>query len=167
MNRFLCLVGLTFKVKRYILTSAQNNTYVNAPFWKNILALAEHYGAEIMVGTFSYNQNAFGELSVKRGTKKTQAELWYDQELVPYISDARVELGEGLVWCGEMNIIPTAEDPLSGLETYTHRKSADLPACQARHAIHRHNAGRGHEDELHDWVGNPDELHPEESGTQG
>ena len=115
------------QVKRYILTSAQNNTYVNAPFWKNILALADHYGAEIMVGTFSYNQNAFGELSVKRGTKKTQAELWYDQELVPYISDARVELGEGLVWCGEMNIIPTAEDPLSGLETYTHRKSAIFP----------------------------------------
>src|ERR1700676_5284248 len=33
------------KVKRYILTSAQNNTFVNKPFWANVLALAEHYEA--------------------------------------------------------------------------------------------------------------------------
>ena len=115
-------------IKRYILTSAQNNTYVNAPFWKNIQALASHYGAEILVGTFSYNQNRYGKLSVKQGKeKRTGPELWFDPELQPYISDQRVELAEGLVWCGEMNIIPTAEDPLSGLETYTHRKSAIFP----------------------------------------
>ncbi len=117
-------------IKRYILTSAQNNTIVNKPFWENILALAAHYDAQILVGTFSYNQNAFGELSVKRGTKKPkETELWYDPVLEPYIknADKRIELGEGLVWCGEMNIIPTADDPLSGLETYTHRKSAIFP----------------------------------------
>src|ERR1700678_4371000 len=37
------------QVKRYILTSAQNNTFVNKPFWKNVLALAEYYNAQIMV----------------------------------------------------------------------------------------------------------------------
>ncbi len=116
------------KVKRYILTSAQNNTYVNKPFWENLKVLAECYNAQIMVGTFSYNQNAFGELAVKRGTKKDyQDTSWYDPEVVPYICDTRVELGEGLVWCGEMNVLPTADDPLSGLETYTHRKSAIFP----------------------------------------
>lgn len=116
------------KVKRYIVTSAQNNTFVNKPFWTNLLALAKHYDAQILVGTFSYNQNAFGELSVKQGKKKDrQEELWFDPELEPYICDDRVELGEGLVWCGEMNILPTADDPLSGLETYTHRKSAIFP----------------------------------------
>lgn len=118
------------KIKRYIVTSAQNNTIVNMPFWQNILALAKHYDAEVLVGTFSYNQNAFGVLSVKRGTKKPkETELWYDPVLEPYIkgSDRRIELGEGLVWCGEMNILPTADDPLSSLETYTHRKSAIFP----------------------------------------
>jgi hypothetical protein len=116
------------KIKRYILTSAQNNTFVNKPFWNNLLALAEHYEAEILVGTFSYNQNAFGELAVKRGTKKArEKELWFDPAVEPYISDTRVELGEGLVWCGEMNVLPTADDPLSGLETYTHRKSSIFP----------------------------------------
>ena len=115
-------------VKRYILTSAQNNTYVNKPFWENLLALAKHYEAEIMVGTFSYNQNRFGELAVKKDkAKPVDKELWFDPAIQPYIKDERIELGEGLVWCGEMNIIPTADDPLSGLETYTHRKSAIFP----------------------------------------
>jgi len=116
------------KIKRFILTSAQNNTFVNLPFWHNLKALAAHYEAKIMVGTFSYNQNHFGELAVKKDTvKPVEEELWFDPEIEPYICDDRVELGEGLVWCGEMNIIPTAPDPLSSLETYSHRKSAIFP----------------------------------------
>ena len=115
------------KIKRYILSSAQNNTHVNGPFWENVLALAEHYNAEILIGTFSYNQNSFGELSVKKDTKKIDKNLWFAQEIKPYICDQRRELGDGLIWCGEMNILPTAEDPLSGLETYSHRKSAIFP----------------------------------------
>ena len=116
------------QVLRYILTSAQNNTYVHAGVWKNILALAEHYNAKIFVGTFSYDQNAYGELAVKRGTCKAgDKELWYDPNIEDYINDERVQLGKGLVWCGEMNIIPTASDPLSGLETYSGRQSGIFP----------------------------------------
>lgn len=116
-------------VKRYILTSAQNNTRVNMPFWNGLLALAEHYEAEIMVGTFAYNTNAYAPNPAKRGTNKVGKEdgMWYDPILSEYINDQRVELADGLVWCGEMNILPTAEDPLSGLETYSHRKSAIFP----------------------------------------
>jgi hypothetical protein len=116
------------EVKRYILTSAQNNTYVHEEFWDNLKVLAEHYSATIIVGTYSYNQNNFGNLAVKRGTKpERQHELWFDPEIKEYINDSRIELGKGLVWCGEMNILPTAVNPLSGLETYTHRKSAIFP----------------------------------------
>ena len=116
------------KIKRYILTSAQNNTYVHEAVWRNIQALAVHYGAEIIVGTFSYNQNHFGPLAVKRGKKNPyEYELWYDHNIEPYISDARIQLGKGLVWCGEMNIMPTMTDPLSGLETYSGRLSAIFP----------------------------------------
>ena len=65
---------------------------------------------------------------MKRGTKKDEDKaLWFDPCLAEYIRDIRVELANGLVWCGEMNILPTAEDPLSGLETYSHRKSAIFP----------------------------------------
>lgn len=116
------------KIKRYILTAAQNNTYVHEAVWRNIQALAVHYGAEIIVGTFSYNQNNFGPLAVKRGKKNPyEHELWYDHNVESYITDARIQLGKGLVWCGEQNIMPTSPDPLSGLETYSGRQSAIFP----------------------------------------
>ena len=106
-------------VKRYILTSAQNNTFVHEDFWANVLAFAKHYNAQILVGTFSYNQNNFGKLAVKNGTKKPfEHELWYDPAIKPYISDTPRELAPGLTWSGNMNILPTEDNPISGLETY-------------------------------------------------
>jgi len=120
-------------IKRYILTSAQNNTFVNRRVWDALRQLANHYGAEIFVGTFSYNMNAYGPLAVKYGSESTRGsgsydkEPWFDPSFKGHINDERVELGKGLVWCGEMNILPTEENPLSGLETYTHRKSAIFP----------------------------------------
>jgi hypothetical protein len=116
------------QIKRYILTSAQNNTKVWEPAWESLKALAAHYHAEIMVGTFSYDQNQFGEMSVKRGKDKpAESEMWYDARIEPFIQDRRIELGKGLVWCGEMNILPTQMDPLASLESYTARRSAIFP----------------------------------------
>lgn len=116
------------EIKRYILTSAQNNTYVHKSAWTNLFALAKHYKAEIIVGTYTYNQNHYGKLSVKRGTDKDEEiELWYDPTVVPFIKDYRIELGNGLVWCGEYNALPTNVNPLAGLESYTGRKSAIFP----------------------------------------
>jgi len=115
-------------VKRYILTSAQNNTYIHKEFWANLKAMAEHYAAKIMVGTFSYNQNMFGNLAVKKGTKKSyEDDLWFDPELAPYISDEKAELAPGLIWCGNMNILPTEDNPISGLETYGGSDSIIFP----------------------------------------
>jgi hypothetical protein len=116
------------KVQRYICTSAQNNTHVHKAVWNNLVVLAKHFGAQLIVGTFSYNQNSFGKLATKRGKDKAKEKsLWYDPCLEPYFVDKRVWLANGLVWCGEMNILPTAVDPLSGLETYSGRKSAIFP----------------------------------------
>jgi hypothetical protein len=114
-------------VKRYIFTSAQNNTHVNEKFLQNLEALADHYGAEIIVGTYTYNKNAFGKLAVKRGTDDKQDELWYDPSIKKYIVDTRVEIAPGLQWCGEINILPTAENPLSGFQSYTGRPSGIFP----------------------------------------
>ena len=115
-------------IKRYILTSAQNNTHVHPIFWDNLLAMAKHYNAEIIVGTFSYNQNHYGKLSVKAGTEKPiEEELWFDPDIEPYVNDRRTELAPGLVWCGKMNIQPTEENPLSGFETYEGASSVIFP----------------------------------------
>jgi hypothetical protein len=116
------------EIYRYILTSAQNNTFIEESTWKNILAHSRNYKAHIFVGTYTYNQNAFGKLSVKKGThKRPERELWYAPEVLPYIKDRRVQLAPGLVWCGEYNSLPTNVRPLAGLETYTGRSSGIFP----------------------------------------
>jgi transposase-like protein len=118
------------EIRRYLVSSAQNNTLVNVGVWENFQALARHFGAEILIGTFTYNKSAYGDKAVKRGTfnrSKDTDDLWYDPQLTPFIHDKRIELAPGLVWCGEMNIIPTADDPLSGFENYTGRRSGIFP----------------------------------------
>ncbi len=115
-------------IKRYILTSAQNNTHVHKAFWTNLTALADHYDAKILVGTFSYNQNNFGRLAVKQGTKKAyERTLWFDPAIQPYITDEKIELAPGLTWCGGMNILPTMDNPIAGLETYEGSSSTIFP----------------------------------------
>lgn len=129
------------KIKRYILTSAQNNTHVHKPVWDNLMALANHYDAQVLVGTFTYNQNAYGKMSVKRGTAKgTDDRLWYDPKVVPFIVDERHQLAPHLQWCGEMNILPTAVNPLSGFEAYTARDSSIFP--QVKFAMRSIPSGR-------------------------
>lgn len=114
---------------RYILTSAQNNTPVHSAVWQNIKALAEYYGAQIIVGTFSYDKSAYGRRAIKKGSGDASdtETVWWDEQLKDFINDNHVQLGRGLVWCGRTNISPTAADPLSGFETYAHRNSAIFP----------------------------------------
>jgi hypothetical protein len=117
-------------VKRYVITSAQNNTHIHPEFWANVQALAKHYSAEILIGTYSYNQNNYGKLAVKKGTKKSyQTELWFDPALMHYIADGdrKIELAPGLTWIGTMNILPTEDNPISGLETYGGSSSVIFP----------------------------------------
>jgi len=118
-------------VQRYILTSAQNNTKLNDQVWENLLALKDYFQAELFVGTYSYNLNAYGPLAVKRGSRSDhQFHLWYDDRLAPFISagdNKNIEIAPWLLWCGRANILPTAERPLSGFETYAGRASGIFP----------------------------------------
>lgn len=115
-------------IKRYILTCMQNNTKVNQRFWDNLLTLADHYNAEVMVSTFSYNKSSFGPKAVKRGqgpAVSDKEDVWYDPDVdEKYLTDTQIEIAPSLVFCGEMNIEPTAVSPLTGLEVYTGRKSS-------------------------------------------
>lgn len=116
------------KNRCYIFTSAQNNTHIHKKIWENLLALADYYNARICVGTFTYNKNRYGPMAVKRGTYEgSDRELWYDPAIDGYIVDRRVEVARGLEWNGEMNILPTAENPLSGFEVYNGRRSGIFP----------------------------------------
>lgn len=117
-------------VARYILTSAQNNTMVHEEMWASLNQLARHYDARIMVSRYTYNKGAYkGAQQAKLGTRQTSDtdEMWYDPKLGDYITDHRVRLAPDLEFCGEMNILPTAIRPLSGLDTYTKDRSAIFP----------------------------------------
>lgn len=112
----------------YILTSAQDRTRLHRECWDNLLALAEHDHAKIMVSTFKYNKDAQGQRAqAKFETREAELAALYPVEIRPYICDHRVDLAPNLVWCGELNVLPTAESPLSGLESYTYRKSTIVP----------------------------------------
>ncbi|MEE8608985.1 MAG: hypothetical protein V3S55_15380 [Nitrospiraceae bacterium] len=124
-------------IKRYVLTSLQNNTHLH-PGFNNILALVDwldgHDGnsCELMVGTFSYQKSSYGSKSVKRGTLKGDEsdKEWYAQEAVQYLADEMVQLAPALVWNGHMNILPTNKHPLSDFETYNGRMSNIVPHAQ-------------------------------------
>lgn len=123
------------KINRYIVTSAQNNTKVNPKAWDSLLTYSKRKEprvetSRLMVATFTYNKASFGNKAVKRGQGPSKADLapvWYDPIVENYICDDQVELAPGLVFCGEMNILPTAVRPLQGLEVYTGRHSSIFP----------------------------------------
>jgi hypothetical protein len=121
-------------VKRYLFTSAQNNTDVFMPFWRNLLVLKEHYEAELHIARFVYLTNSTSSSTDKQkaferleGVEREKQDITWAPEFDPYLSDYRMEIAPGLVWCGEQNTLPTAENPLSGFESFTGRKSAIFP----------------------------------------
>jgi len=118
------------ELARYIITSAQNNTDAHTEFFTNLVSYAEFLDAKLMVGSFSYNRASYSQKSTKRNmgpTADDRAEDFYDPIFDPYFSDEALELAPMLEWRGELNIQPTAKRPLTGLETYTQRKSGIFP----------------------------------------
>lgn len=111
--------------KRYIVTSAQNNTFVHSGFLSALESMAEDINAQILVGTFSYNTNGFQNLEKGEGA-------FFDPRIVKYIMDEPVELAKGLIWCGELNILPTAANPISGLHSYTRSDSGIIPHAKVQ-----------------------------------
>lgn len=114
-------VSTLTKKKTFILTSAQNNTHVHDGFWKALNVCAEWYDAEILVSTFTYNKSGFQNLT------KESDELWYDPKIREHIVNESIQLTDDLVFCGELNILPTAVNPLSGLANYTNDASCIVP----------------------------------------
>jgi hypothetical protein len=106
--------------KCFIITSAQNNTYVHSRTLMALEQIAKHRNAQILVGTFSYNLSGFQNLQKSEGE-------WFDPKLKDYIVDEPVLLADSLVYCGELNILPTATNPLSGFQSYTKNKSGIIP----------------------------------------
>lgn len=108
-------------VKRYIFTSVQDSTPLDMPFWNNLLAYAKYRKASLHVASFTYNKKLFEE------NRKDAQHQWYPPEVRPYLSNEQIHIGDKVIFCGEMNTLPTAIQPLHGFETYTRDKWGIFP----------------------------------------
>lgn len=117
------------KGKRFVLTSAQNNTLIHKGFWKALQGFAKHNKAQIMVARFSYNKEGWGNQQITKDSEENAQgdKLWYAPEIIPYIQNESIKLANGIVFCAELDILPTAKDPLSGLDNYTGQHSMVVP----------------------------------------
>lgn len=108
---------------RFVFTAAQNNTLVHEDFLASLFTFCQHNDADLVVSRFTYNKSGF-QNSTKDSENK---ELWYDERLKEFICDRPVEIADDLVFCGELDILPTAGQPLSGFENYTQGNSGIIP----------------------------------------
>ena len=117
-----------------VFTSAQSNTKLHEPFWNALQHYCEARDAELHVSRFTYNKGGLAGSGRKAGTAKAedQQEVWFDSRIEPFVSDTSVQITPDLVWCGELNIIPTRVDPISGFTTYTRDASAIIPHVKMR-----------------------------------
>lgn len=113
----------------FVLTCAQNNTKLHEGFWASLMHYLKHRNAQLHVSQFVYNKDGTSASDQRKNSTKVsdKDDLWYDPRLLPYTSIESLELAPGLVWCGELNIIPTAKTPLSTLNTYTKDASGIVP----------------------------------------
>ena len=118
---------------RFVITSAQNNTYVFRTAFQSLLSYCDYNDAQLIVGTYTYNKNGFQNLN------KDSDGIWFDPYLNDYIIEESVELADGLIFNGEMNILPTAVNPLSGLQGYNKGNSGIIPHAKLQmESIPRH-----------------------------
>jgi hypothetical protein len=114
---------------RFVITSAQNNTYVHSDFLTALLGFCADKGADLMVSRYSYNKSGWrhnGGTSQEEGNKAEEG-MWYDPRILPYVADEQVKLAPDLVFCGEVDIRPTAANPLTGMLAYTGHNSGIVP----------------------------------------
>ncbi|MEO0679003.1 MAG: hypothetical protein AAF192_01150 [Pseudomonadota bacterium] len=127
-------------VARYLLTAAQSATRVHPEFWRNLTAFADHVDARIMVARLRYNHSRQQAASEKTNGAPASGD-WYAPEVLPYLADHRVEIAPGLIWAGDFNVIPTAGNPLSGLDSFGGLASVVIPHTQiALRSVATHKA---------------------------
>lgn len=120
----------TLKGKRFIFTVAQNNTKLHDEFWATLTRMAKVRKAKLFVSQCTYNKKGWQRITrdslTVDGTHDTEG-LWYDARIEPHVLNEQVKVAEGLLFCGELDILPTAVTPLSGLSNYSGPHSAIVP----------------------------------------
>ncbi len=115
---------------RFVFTCAQNNTEVHPDFWSALQTFCAHNDAQLGVAKISYNKSGWqnhGGISKNKSVGLEDEGLWYDPRITPFEVYQQVKVADGLLFCGELDILPTAVYPLNGLDNYTGHHSAIVP----------------------------------------
>ena len=87
----------------FVITSAQNNTKINTKFFKSLLTYCEINQARLIVLPSRY-------------LVETKVDPKWDPILLPYMVDKNIKISTKLRVLGEINLLPTIENPLMGLD---------------------------------------------------
>lgn len=112
---------LSGEARKFVISCVQNNTHVHQDFLDTLKVYAKENNAEILFSTFTYNKNGF------QNSVKSDSNIWYDPQVREFICNDSLRLADDLIFCGELNILPTAVRPLSGFNNYTGLSSAIVP----------------------------------------
>lgn len=115
--------------ERFLFTSAQNNTYLHEGFWKLLNYYAGKQKARVVVGTYTYMKNGY-----QNGTKGADQDgVWFDERLSRYIVDQSRWIGKtNAIWCGELNILPTAVYPALQIRSFSQGAHAIVPHAKCQ-----------------------------------
>lgn len=106
--------------KRFIISWAQSETDVFKPFLKNIEAYAEYIEAEILIVAGRYrNPVSLKDSQSLSDNEKYNKDMYWDKLIAPYLDANRHNIHKHLVIASDVKIQPTAETPLSGLNSLT------------------------------------------------
>lgn len=108
--------------KRFIITAAQDFTPVHEAFWANLLVASAYYEAELFVIPLRY-KNPTSRFSKERVKLEANEEAWVE-EVRPYLWNARRKINANLTLLADIKIVPTASEPLTGLEGFSGPESA-------------------------------------------
>lgn len=118
--------------KRFVFTSAQNNTDLHEGFWYALQRFCEHNNAKLYVSRFSYNKSGWQQHGGVSQDDNESPGLWYDPRITDYVLDEQTKVADGLVFCGELDILPTASTPLATLHNYTGPNSGIVPHAKVQ-----------------------------------
>lgn len=114
--------------KYYLITAAQNNTKINSDFFKNLLAVKEHFNAELLVSRLVYNKNGLNTAREKDSVvDENDNQPRYASCLNAYLNDDYLELSNDLCWLGYTNRQITASSPLASSHHRGWDKSFIIP----------------------------------------
>ena len=101
--------------KVIFITAAQNNTHIHDGFLAAIKQFMQHRDADFKVITFTYSHSMM--------ERSEKGDGWYDAKIRDYIEDNVIRLSDDLVLHSNLNILPTAVNPLSSLEGFCKKRS--------------------------------------------